>query len=255
MEILEILKERNATLFWFGVISLIATVVLIIFSFYKPIEFKGTNAWHKPIKFALSTAVLSCSVGWFCGYLPQGKDIAVINWIIIITLTFEVFYIAWQAARGQASHYNISTPFYTFMYSMMAIAAIIATLAVGYVGMKFFGASFTVELPDYYLWAIRFGFILFVIFSFEGFLMGARLAHTVGAADGGKGIPFLNWSIGYGDLRIAHFVGMHALQALPLLAWYLLRNTPLTITASVIYALGAVFILVVALRGNSLFPS
>ena len=251
MEFIETLKERNTLLFWFGLVNLITAVVLILFSFFKPIDFAGTNAWYKPIKFTLSTAILAFSVGWYSGYLPNGRDIDVVSWIILITLAFEVLYITWQASKGQASHYNQSSPFYAFMFSLMAMAASIATIAVGYIGIKFF--TYPIDnIPGYYLWAIRFGFILFVIFSFEGFVMGAKMSHTVGAEDGVKGVPFLNWSISHGDLRIAHFIGMHALQVLPLLALYLLKSTKLTIVMVLIYTLLAVFILITALRGNSL---
>ncbi|WP_431158255.1 hypothetical protein [Winogradskyella poriferorum] len=252
MEFIETLKERNALLFWLGLLNLGLAIILVFFSYFKPIEFAGTNAWYKPIKFTLSTAILSFSVGWYTGYLKPSSDINVMNWVIIITLAFEVIYITWQASKGQASHYNQSSPFYAFMFSMMALAATIATIAVGYIGIKFFSYSIN-DIPNYYLWAIRFGFILFVIFSFEGFVMGAKMSHTVGAQDGVKGLPFLNWSVSYGDLRISHFIGMHALQVLPLVAWYFLKNTKLTILAAIIYALLAVFILVMALRGNSIF--
>ena len=160
MEIIDILRERNTILFWFGAVNLAATVALIVLSFNKPIEFAGTNAWHKPIKFAISTAILAWSVGWYSGYVDQGKDMALVNWVIVLTLSFEVVYITWQASKGQASHYNQSSPFYALMFSLMALAASIATIAVGYVGVKFFTRPIA-DLPTYYLWAIRFGFVLF----------------------------------------------------------------------------------------------
>ena len=251
MEIIETLKERNATLFWFGIINLFVAAILTVISFIHPVEFAGTNAWHKPVKFALSTAILALSVGWYSGYLSPHGSITAVNVILMVTLAFEVIYITWQAGKGQASHYNETSPFHAFMFSMMASAASIATLAVGYLGIQFFTTSLP-QLPPYYLLAIQFGFVLFIISSFQGFVMGSKLAHTVGAKDGSSGLPFVNWSVNYGDLRIAHFMGMHALQVLPLLAWYLLKNTKITFITCVLYAILVFYTLINALRGNSI---
>ncbi len=187
----------------------------------------------------------------FFGYLPTFNP-TVFNWIIIITLGFEIIYIALQASKGELSHYNVSSPIKSFLYTMMALMATIATIATAYIAVLFFGNSVS-ELPDYYLWSIRLGLIIFVIFSFEGFAMGSKMTHTIGGLDGSKGIPILNWSFTHGDLRIAHFIGMHALQIIPILSYYLLKNTKLTIGLGILYFGLAVFTLVQALQGRSFF--
>jgi hypothetical protein len=84
-------------------------------------------------------------------------------------------------------------------------------------------------------------------------------AHTVGAPDGGPGLPGTGWSTEYGDLRVAHFVGLHALQALPMIAVLLRRGgvstrarVRLTVTAAVSYFTLYGILLTQAFRGQSL---
>ncbi len=251
MYFIETLRSRNETLFNYGLICLVFAIVFFILSKTTSTEVFGINAYIKPFKFALSTFLYSWTMAWFIGYLPNFNP-TVFNWIIIITLGFEIFYIALQASKGELSHYNVSSPIKSFLYTMMALMATIATIATAYIAVLFFGNSVS-ELPDYYLWSIRLGLIIFVIFSFEGFAMGSRMTHTIGGLDGSKGIPILNWSFTHGDLRIAHFIGMHALQIIPILSFYLLKNTKLTIGLGILYFGLAVFTLVQALQGRSFF--
>ena len=85
-------------------------------------------------------------------------------------------------------------------------------------------------------------------------------AHTVGAPDGGRGLPVTGWSTRHGDVRVPHFIGLHALQALPLFVVLVLRRgrdrtrTALAITAAGAYAAVFVGLLVQALRGMPMLP-
>ncbi len=245
------LKARNETLFLFGIVCFVWAVLFLVLTKFSNTQVYNVSAWYKPFKFAFSTFLFAWTMAWYCHYLPD-FNIKLFNWSVIILLGFEIVYIAIQAGRGQLSHYNMSTPVYAALYSMMAVAASLVSLYTAYVGLLFFTNNFP-TLPHYYVWAIRLGIIIFVIFSFEGFVMGSKLTHTIGGRDGGVGIPLLNWSTKFGDPRIAHFMGMHALQVLPTLSFYLLKNTKAAITMALLYGLLAVFTLVQALQGKPFF--
>lgn len=245
------LKSRNETLWWFGMLCLAASIIFLVLTKLTQTHVYGVNAWFKPFKFAFSTFTLVWAMAWYMHYLPAFK-VSYFNWAMILLLGFEISYIAIMAGQGKQSHYNISTPFYSLMYSMMALAASAATLYIAYIGYLFFVNSFP-DLPAYYIWAIRLGILIFVIFSFEGFAMGSRMNHSVGALNENSNLFIVGWSRTVGDLRVAHFIGMHALQILPLLSYYVLRHTKLTLAVALLYGLLAAFTLIQALKGKPLW--
>jgi hypothetical protein len=216
-----------------------------------PMSLLGTSVWWKPFKFFISTTIFVWSMGWYSYYLGPHQSIVWYSWGLIILFTIEDLYIFTQAAQGSTSHFNMSTPFYAKMWSIMALSAVGISVWTAIIGVKFFTQDLS-ALPEAYLWSIRLALIIFVIFSLEGLVMGAKMAHTVGAPDGTPGLPVVNWSKTHGDLRVAHFMGMHALQVLPLLSFYILKDLRLTIVVCVFYAAINVFLFVLALQGKPL---
>jgi hypothetical protein len=252
IDFIQQLKQRNDTMFYFGFICLAGSIIFLILTKYTSIQIYNVNAWYKPFKFAFSTFLFAWAMAWYCYYLPN-FNIKIFNWTVILLLGFEIFYIAFQASKGQLSHFNLSSSVYSTLYSLMAIAATLVTIYTAYIGYLFFTNSFS-NLPNYYVWAIRLSMLIFVIFSFEGFAMGARLNHSVGAVNDNSNWFIVGWSKTVGDLRVAHFIGMHALQVLPILSFYLLKNTKLTFGFSFIYGMLALFTLIQAVQGKPLLP-
>ena len=245
------LKFRNESLFWFGLLCSSLSIIFLVLTKITSTQVHGVNAWFKPFKFAVSIGLFSWTMALYCDYLSD-FNVTPFNWTVITLFGFELIYIIFQASKGQLSHFNISTPTHSLIYSLMGLIAVLVTLYTAYIGLLFLTQSFP-NLPNYYVWSICLGILIFIVFSFEGGLMGSRMNHSVGAINDNSNWWILGWSKTVGDLRVSHFIGMHALQILPLLSFYIFKNTKATIIISIIYGLLATTTLVQALNGKPIF--
>lgn len=234
------------------ILMLVALVAAGVGMAIDPRTITGVNAWLKPAKFAISTAIFSATIAWIYGYLTPSTRLKRLGDILSFVLILEVGIIYLQAWRGTTSHYNLSTPLDGTLFGIMGVGIAtlwIATLMIFLISMrqKFDDKAFG--------WAIRLGLLITVIGSAAGGMMISHQAHTVGAIDGGPGIPGLGWSTIHGDLRIAHFIGLHGLQAIPFFALLIRRRrhaTAMVFSAAASY-LGLIAILTwQAWRGESI---
>jgi hypothetical protein len=248
---LQKLRARNGLLYYFGWLNLLGALVCVVMMIFDDTQVMGINAWIKPFKFFTSVVIFGWTMAWFMGYLHKQRSVTVYSIAFILVFVFEMSVIVWQAANGRTSHFNISTPLYALLFSLMGVAIVILILWTAYICILFFLQK-QFDIPRAYLWGIRLGLVFFIIFSFEGGLMAAQLSHTVGAADGGEGLPVVNWSRQHGDLRVAHFIGMHSLQVLPLAGYFVFRKTAALVVFSVVYFAFATLLMVMALKGMPL---
>jgi hypothetical protein len=215
-----------------GLASLALIPLFILAALVDPRAITGAPAWIKPLKFAISVAIFSATFVWLLTFL-QGRQ-RLVRWIAAITglaLLVEIGLITMQVIRGTTSHFNVNTPFDAAVFSIMggmitAVSVCTLLLAVWLIRQR---------LPDQvFAWSLRLGVLLSFVGMMVAFLMttptaaqlaaaqaGAGMpvvgAHSVGVADGGPGLPLLGWSTVGGDLRVPHFFGLHAMQALPLI--------------------------------------
>jgi hypothetical protein len=248
MQFLIQLKQRNPLLFWYGVLNFLAAIICAVLTQTTNITVLNINAFIKPMKFYISIGIFVWTMGWLIHYLQMQKKERAFTYMVILIFTFESFVITWQAAGRRLSHFNKDTPAYIALFSLMGIAITILTAWTGYIGYLFFKKK-DIDLPPSYVWGIRLGILFFVVFAFEGGLMASLLSHTVGAPDGGKGLPVVNWSRQHGDLRIAHFLGMHTLQIFPLFGYYFAKTGKAVIAFAAVYIMVVLAVFIQALRG------
>ncbi len=250
------LKNRNKLLFYFGWINIVAFVACLLLYFIDDKLVTGINAWLKPMKFSLSIAIYAWTFGWALHYLQSKKMETFISWFVVISMLVEIGIIIFQAARGEISHYNISSALNGMLFGIMGlfigINTVINALTVVLFLMK---SQVTIEGPQLLAW--RAGLLLFLIGSISGGLMIANMGHTYGAADGGPGIPFTNWSTQAGDMRAAHFFTLHGLQLIPFFAFLIpahhKKKALLVLLFSLVYSFACIWMHYLALQGKPLF--
>lgn len=209
-------------------LMLVSTIVCLVGLLVDPRQVTGLDVWAKPLKFSLSILLYSVTWAWLIAHLPRWRRLAhAAGTVIAGALIVEQALILGAAAAGTTSHFNVSTPLAQGIWATMAVSitvlyvcTFLTTIAVFFLRLPTRSTTF----------AVRAGAVIALVGMGLAYLMtgptaqqlhdfqGIAGAHTVGLPDGGPGLPLLGWSAVGGDLRIPHFVGMHALQLLPLFA-------------------------------------
>lgn len=216
-EVLTDARRGHRGLFWFSATMAALAGVLVVAAVLDHRTLLGAPLWFKPLKFALSFMLYSAALAWMLAKLDPapGRGLRLAGWVALGTSLIEILIIAGQAARGVRSHFNDDTAFDSMLFGIMGATVVVLWLATLVIALRFF----TRRGPDpATTWAVRSGLLISLTGMALGMLMISGGGHAVGVPDGGPGLPLLGWSTTGGDLRIAHFVGMHALQLLPLLA-------------------------------------
>jgi hypothetical protein len=245
-------------------VAVLTLVVSLVGLVVDPRIIGGAPAWLKPMKFGISVAAYLITIRWMLRYLPDRRRLlAGLSVVLVAAFTGELVLIVLQVVRGTTSHFNESTPFDKAVFDTMGglVTLLFAgTVVVAVLALRRRGLDAGVAA------GIRWGLLVSLVGMAEAGLMIANRGwsstggHTVGAPDGGPGLPLTDWSLDHGDLRIAHFAGLHALQLLPLIAWALATFTPLAAPVrarllrvlAVGYGLGVVLLAWQAERGQAL---
>jgi len=214
------LFDRQRTLAGYGLALLLLAIPLLVLQQFDPRLLHGVSVWVKPVKFLVSVGIFSLTAAWFFGYVrPERRrawPMRATTGMLVAMGSFELLWIGWQASQGLDSHFNTSTPFFALMYALMGVSAVLLLGTTLPLALEIGRRPAPGLRPDFVA-AVVVGLVLsFLLGGALGGYMSAQTGHSVGAQGGH--LPLFGWNRSGGDLRIAHFLGIHAEQVIPLLA-------------------------------------
>ncbi|MCE9600022.1 MAG: hypothetical protein K8S54_18825 [Spirochaetia bacterium] len=209
-------------------------VILVPLAFIDHRLITGQPIWIKPVKFAISLVLYSATIAIILSRLDRPRPVKIISWIVSITGLIEMICIVGQASRGVSSHFNQDSMFDGAIFSLMGLSISILWVSHIWAAVLLLKSK---SADGMMLSAIRGGMLVsglgmiiaffMTVPGFDGpikmnaFGMPEPTGHAVGAPEDGPGFGLLGWSLLGGDLRVSHFIGLHAMQLIPILAWIL----------------------------------
>jgi hypothetical protein len=258
------LVARDRALALAGLAFLAALPVALALQAIDPRALAGVNVWVKPAKFLAALGLFLLTLAWFQGHLDAswrrsaaGRYVA---WVAIAGATLEIAWIGFQAARGEPSHFNETTPLSAWLYRIMGVVALLMTTAPLVQGVAILRRGDPALDPAYRL-ALGLGLILTcALAATQGFHLATSGGHAVGGVAGAPALPLTGWSRSGGDLRVAHFLAVHAQQLLPLagaaVAWMTPgRGRPLVVLLALGYVAATILLVLQALAGRPLIAA
>ena len=221
----------NRPLMFLVAMAAALTVVHAVGIFTDPRVLTGAPIWLKPFKFSVSFVLYGTTLAWMLSLLPRRSRVAERSAVVIAAMfVVEMSIVVAQVIRGETSHYNATSTLNLVLFIVMAqsiMLLFIAHFVIGFVVLR-------QRIPDR---VAKTGVMLGIGISLIGMLVAVPMvlpaqepptygiagSHSVGVLDGGPGLPVVGWSTVGGDYRVGHFIGLHALQALPILALLLIR--------------------------------
>ncbi len=248
-------NSKNAFLTQTACLLFVLAALCLAATLFDKREVDGAPIWFKPAKFFASLGIYQLTIAWFLGTLKGSLSRTYVQrfqyWTFTVAVV-EMTIICGQAFLGVRSHYNVSSPLAQVLYGVMGLFIVANSFVVAHLAWRWIQSRKKIAYP---LWlGGMYGLGIFLFTCVLATAMSSQPFSRMGIDVPALAAPWVGWSGSAGDLRISHFVGLHALQLFPLFGWFVHRQKQTTLTLSLAAGFTALLVLGLFLLAFSGYP-
>jgi len=238
--------KRNSIFFWYGIINFVLFFFCLGFSLFDDTQVLGKNAWLIPMKYYFSIGIFIWSIGVCLHYLNNEVQRSFLTWGLLVTTFLQTSGILFQSLRGVSSFFKQNTPFDDLIFNFQIVNYFVFFILMVVITYLFYFQKKNSK-SQHFTWGIRLGLVIFL----TGLSIGFYMMLVYGNFESVKDSTILNKK--QGNLIIPFFLGIHGLQIIPLLSYYIFQSKRQVVNFTWLYFIIMVVFLFMAFINLKIF--
>lgn len=222
------LQQRNKWLYFFGCFAMVVGIIILGFLLFDTRTYNGISLWILPFRFSIGSGIYIFSITWFSYLINNTNYRKAISFFIFLIFSCFLGIVITQLIKENIAFLSLETPFDLFM-NQLGIVLLSSLLILQIWITSIFVRQKKNMHSQHYTWGVRMGFIVFTFFLSVVFTILLCKGKTVylDIFQFHRGLSF--------EIQTAFYLGLHSIQIIPFLSYYLFDKKKQVVFFSVSY--------------------
>ena len=249
MSLFTIISQRNKWLYWAGCFMFFTAIICLGLFLFDNRQISGAYIWLAPFQIAMGSGILLFSMAWLLHVINNKKQRNFVSFVYLTGVVGVFIINIFHATRGKTYHSLNQTPLDELFNYLTIFCCLIIFLNQVFITLILFFQKKNMH-SQHYTWGIRSTMMVFsisMLISLAVYFARHKLNPNLNVFDVFFGTAWGSRSIYF---KISYYLGLHSIQLIPLVSYYLFEYKKQVLLFSFAYLTLIVLLLFLGFFGS-----